>query len=284
MEGPYSPSEATLVGSSEGQVSRQGSEAGSREGTCIKSRSSPDRAPGGCGVRARAQGEVGGSGAGGGRPCCPYDGCHRPHCHAHAAGYCNVNRLMALATDPDNAALATQDPARWWGAVRGLAGNRVLGLSVGVDLLVGCGVGALSSWGPALYPHPPQADQYYTGISSTTAIIVGVGVGGVWVVRCRPRARTLALLLAVLVGVMAAAHAPLAALTCGGEEGLPGVLSMDGSTLALHRACSEGCYCDAGGAYQPVCVRDGPLMLPYFSPCHAGCPPPPLGQPLGNCT
>ncbi|KAK8379571.1 hypothetical protein O3P69_019485 [Scylla paramamosain] len=178
----------------------------------------------------------------------------------------------------------TQLLERWWGAVRGLAGNRVLGLSVGVDLLVGVWCGRPSSWGACPFtPHPPQADQYYTGISSTTAIIVGVGVGGVWVVRCRPRARTLAFLLAVVVGVMAAAHAPLAALTCGGGGAAGGPL-MDGSTLALHRACSEGCYCDAGGAYQPVCVRDGPLMLPYFSPCHAGCPPPPLGQPLGNCT
>ncbi|XP_063852412.1 uncharacterized protein LOC135095495 [Scylla paramamosain] len=112
----------------------------------------------------------------------------------------------------------------WWGAVRGLGGNRVLGLSVGVDLLVGCGVGALSSWGPALYPHPPQADQYYTGISSTTAIIVGVGVGGVWVVRCRPRARTLALLLAVLVGVMAAAHAPWPPSPVGGGGAAGGPL------------------------------------------------------------
>ncbi|XP_045108061.1 solute carrier organic anion transporter family member 2A1-like [Portunus trituberculatus] len=164
-----------------------------------------------------------------------------------------------------------------------LTGHRVLWACVGVDLLVGCGVGALS------YPHTPHHHHHhhhpYTTTTTTAAIIVGVGMGGVWVARCRPRARTLALLLAGVVGVAAAAHAPLAVLTCGGEGGLPGVLSMDGSTLALHRPCSEECQCSSEVSYDPVCVKDGPLELSYYSPCHAGCPPPPAqGHPLENCT
>ncbi|KAG0723420.1 NLR family CARD domain-containing protein 4 [Chionoecetes opilio] len=45
------------------------------------------------------------------------------------------------------------------------------------------------------------------GITSTSSVIIGVGVGGVWVARCRPRARTLALLMALFLGLLTAAAA-----------------------------------------------------------------------------
>ncbi|XP_069954574.1 solute carrier organic anion transporter family member 74D isoform X1 [Cherax quadricarinatus] len=34
----------------------------------------------------------------------------------------------------------------------------------------------------------------------------------------------------------------------------------------------------------PVCVRDGPITLSYYSPCHAGCPHPTNQDNLTNCT
>nr|XP_027226226.1 uncharacterized protein LOC113818245 [Penaeus vannamei] len=42
-------------------------------------------------------------------------------------------------------------------------------------------------------------------------------------------------------------------------------------SIDLYRGCSGGCMCSQK-EFVPVCVRDGPIRLTYFSPCHAGCP------------
>ena len=59
-------------------------------------------------------------------------------------------------------------------------------------------------------------------------MIVGVGVGGVWVARCRPNARTLALLMALTLGLLTASSAALTSLNCDFNSDLPGIISPDG--------------------------------------------------------
>ena len=49
------------------------------------------------------------------------------------------------------------------------------------------------------------------------------------------------------------------------------------SKLQLHRTCSAGCKCGLQ-EFIPVCLKDGPIRLTFFSPCHAGCPTPPQGS------
>ncbi|XP_050732304.1 uncharacterized protein LOC127006397 [Eriocheir sinensis] len=176
------------------------------------------------------------------------------------------------------------------GVAARLAGVGVVGAAGGLDLLLGAGAGALSTWGPIhvqnLYRTPGEASTYYTGMRASCSMIVGVGVGWAWVSRCRPHPRTLAACLCVCLSLLTVAAACMAMLTCDFSADLPGVPSPDHRRLELHRGCSERCRCPAGLALRPVCIRDGPMRLSYFSPCHAGCPPPPPGRaaPLGNCT
>ncbi|XP_064097266.1 solute carrier organic anion transporter family member 74D-like isoform X1 [Macrobrachium nipponense] len=127
-----------------------------------------------------------------------------------------------------------------------------------------------------------SSSTFFSGISSTTSLLLGVAGGGVWIRRFRPKGKTVAYLMAVgafiytltLVGVMF--------VSCDFQQDLPGILSPDGRSVELYRGCSSGCDCDLK-EFIPVCVRDGPINLTYFSPCHAGCPetrppPPPEGD------
>ncbi|XP_068235129.1 solute carrier organic anion transporter family member 74D-like [Palaemon carinicauda] len=124
-----------------------------------------------------------------------------------------------------------------------------------------------------------SSSAFFSGISSTSSLLLGVFGGGLWIRRFRPKGKTVAYLMTfcslvymlTLIGVMF--------ISCDFQQDLPGILSPDAKSVELYRGCSSGCDCDLK-EFIPVCVRDGPITLTYFSPCHAGCPetsPPPPG-------
>nr|XP_045593108.1 solute carrier organic anion transporter family member 74D-like [Procambarus clarkii] len=180
-----------------------------------------------------------------------------------------------------------------WATVARLMKNKVVVYTLCSDFFLVLGTSVVSVWLPKYIQQQFRVTKtnssFYTGVCGTWSAMVGVGVGGVWVRRCRPRARTVALVMAACLATHTAALLSLMFISCHVDADLPGIMAPDFRSVELHRGCSEGCRC-AATEVSPVCVRDGPITLSYYSPCHAGCPPPPPAaahstqDPLSNCT
>ncbi|XP_063591988.1 solute carrier organic anion transporter family member 74D-like [Penaeus indicus] len=143
------------------------------------------------------------------------------------------------------------------------------------DFFAIMGAAGLFFWLPKYFEHQFRTSKakasLFTGISGTTSVILGVAGGGVWIRRFRPTARTVALTVSSSLALYMVSLFGLMSITCDFNDDLPGILSVDKRSIDLYRGCSGGCMCSQQ-EFVPVCVRDGPIRLTYFSPCHAGCP------------
>ncbi|KAG7162945.1 Solute carrier organic anion transporter family member 74D-like 1, partial [Homarus americanus] len=133
-----------------------------------------------------------------------------------------------------------------WSTLVRLLRNKVVVYTVCSDFFLVLATSAVVVWLPKYIHHQFRVTQtnssFYTGICGTSSAIVGVGVGGVWVRRCRPRAKTLALVMAACMALQAACLLPLTFVSCGFDDDHPGVLTPDLRCGSAAAKVSEG-YC-----------------------------------------
>ncbi|KAK7082940.1 hypothetical protein SK128_021943 [Halocaridina rubra] len=160
-------------------------------------------------------------------------------------------------------------------ALKRLSKNRVVVYGALADFSAIVAEAGLFFWKAKYQEHQFRVTKstatLFSGLSGTLSLILGVVGGGIWVSRYRPRAKTVAHLM-MSCGIMyMISLVGMMFISCDFQQDLPGILSTDKRSVELYRGCSSGCNCDQK-EFIPVCIKDGPISLTYFSPCHAGCP------------